>query len=92
MFIERLSFVITPADRVEDFIEADAKVWDPWLRQQRGYIQKTYTRLGNGRIDIRLFWMSEGSMKAAAAKPDMRTVEVRFSATFVGVYNRLPVV
>jgi hypothetical protein len=33
--------------------------------------------------------MSEGSMKAAAAKPDMRTVEVRFSATFVGVYHRV---
>jgi hypothetical protein len=37
MFIERLSFIITPADRVEDFIEADEKVWDPWLRQQRGF-------------------------------------------------------
>jgi hypothetical protein len=90
MHIERLSFIITPADRVEDFIEADAKVWDPWLQQQKGYIKKSYTRLGGGRVDIRLFWMSEWSMKTAAAKPDMRTVEVRFSATFVGVYTRLP--
>ena len=90
MHIERLSFIITPADRVEDFIEADAKVWDPWLQQQKGYIKKSYTRLGGGRVDIRLFWMSEWSMKTAAAKPDMRTVEVRFSATFVGVYQRLP--
>ena len=92
MHIERLSFIITPADRVEDFIEADAKVWDPWLQQQKGYIKKSYTRLGGGRVDIRLFWMSEWSMKTAAAKPDMRTVEVRFSATFVGVYTRLPTV
>ena len=90
MFIERLSFVITPADRVEDFIEADEKVWDPWLRQQKGYIRKTYTRFGNGRVDIRLFWMSEWSMKTAAAKPDMKTVEARFSASFSGVYTRLP--
>ena len=90
MFIERLSFLITPADRVEDFIEADVAVWNPWLQQQKGYIKKTFTRLGNGRVDIRLFWMSEWSMKTAAAKPDMKTVEVRFSATFVGVYHRLP--
>jgi hypothetical protein len=92
MFIERLSFQVSPPDRLEDFIEADAKVWDPWLRQQKGYIRKTYTRLGNGRVDIRLFWMGEKQMQAAAAKPDMRTVEVRFSATFVGVYTRLPTV
>ena len=90
MFIERLSFLITPADRVEDFIDADVAVWNPWLQQQNGYIKKTFTRLGNGRVDIRLFWMSEWSMKTAAAKPDMKTVEVRFSATFVGVYHRLP--
>jgi hypothetical protein len=89
MHIERLSFIITPADRVEDFIEADEKVWDPWLQQQKGYIKKSYTRLGGGRVDIRLFWMSEWSMKTAAAKPDMSTVEVRFSATFVGVYHRV---
>ena len=89
MHIERLSFIITPTDRVEDFIEADAKVWDPWLQQQKGYIKKSYTRLGGGRVDIRLFWMSEWSMKTAAAKPDMRTVEVRFSSTFVGVYHRV---
>jgi hypothetical protein len=90
MHIEKLSFIITPADRVEDFIEADAKVWDPWLQQQKGYIRKTYSRLGNGRVDIRIFWMSDWSMKTAAAKPDMRTIEVRFSATFLGVYTRLP--
>ena len=89
MHIERLSFIITPADWVEGFIKADAKVWDPWLQQQKGYIKKTYTRLGGGRVDIRLFWMSEWSMKTAAAKPDMRTVEVRFSATFVGVYHKV---
>jgi len=92
MFIERLSFQVSPPDRLEDFIEADAKVWDPWLQQQKGYIKKSYTRLGNGRVDIRLYWMSGGSMKTAAAKPEMKTVEVRFSATFVGVYTRLPVV
>jgi hypothetical protein len=90
MHIERLSFLISPADRVEDFIVADMAVWNPWLQQQRGYIKKTFTRLGNGRVDIRIFWMSEWSMKTAAAKPDMVSVQVRFSATFLGVYQRLP--
>ena len=90
MHVERLSFLITPSDRVEDFIDADAAVWDPWLQQQKGYIRKTYSRLGNGRVDIRIYWMSEWSMKTAAAKSEMKSVEVRFSATFVGVYQRLP--
>ena len=90
MFIERLSFQVSPPDRLEGFIEADTAVWTPWLQQQRGYIRKTYTRHPGGRVDIRIFWMSDWSMKTAAAKPDMRSVEVRFSATFVGVYTRLP--
>ena len=92
MFIERLSFRVSPSERVNDFIDADALVWTPWLQQQKGYIKKTYTRVGNGGVDIRIFWMSERNMVAAAAKPDMRNVEVRFSATFVGVYTRLPTV
>ena len=90
MFIERLSFQVSPPDRVEDFIDADVAVWNPWLQQQKGYIKKTFSRLGNGRVDIRLFWMSERNMVAAAAKPDMKTVEVRFSSSFPGVYTRLP--
>ena len=90
MHVERLSFLITPPDRLEGFIEADAAVWDPWLRQQKGYLRKHYQRYPGGRVDIRIYWVSEKSMVQAAAKPDMRSVEVRFSATFVGVYTRLP--
>jgi len=89
MHIERLSFRVSPPERVNDFIDADALVWTPWLQQQKGYIKKTYTRVGNGGVDIRIFWMGEKQMQAAAAKPDMKTVEVRFSATFVGVYHRV---
>ena len=90
MHIERLSFLVAPADRLDDFITTDAKVWNPWLQQQKGFIRKTYTPFGNGRVDIRIFWMSDWSMKTAAAKPDMKTVEVRFSSSFSGVYTRLP--
>ena len=90
MFIERLSFQISPPDRLESFIETDAVVWDPWLRQQKGYIRKHYQRYPGGRVDIRIYWVGEKSMQDAAAKPSMKTIEVQFSAAFLGVYTRLP--
>ena len=59
MEIERLSFLISPKDRVDDFIVADTKVWEPWLQQQRGYLRKQYQRYPTGRVDIRIFWDSK---------------------------------
>ena len=47
MEIERLSFLVNPKDRVDDFIAADTAVWEPWLQQQRGYLRKQYQYTGN---------------------------------------------
>ena len=88
--IERLSFVITPIDRVEEFIEADTAVWEPWLRQQRGYLRKTYQRYPDGRVDIRLFWATKKDLMAASKDPQIPAIDVRLKSQFLGVYTRLP--
>ena len=90
MEIELLSFVIQPPERLEDFIDADAEVWNPWLKQQRGYLRKTYTRYPNGRVHIRIFWASKRDWDAAAKDPQIPALDVRLQSRFLGVYTRLP--
>ena len=90
MQIERLSFVISPQDRVEDFIDADEAVWNTWLRQQRGYLRKTYQRYANGRVDIRLFWATQRDLAVAARSPEIPVLNVKLQAAFLGVFQRLP--
>lgn len=88
--IERLSFVVTPINRVEEFIEADTAVWEPWLRQQRGYLRKTYQRYPAGRVDIRLFWATKKDQVAASKDPQIPALDVVLQSSFLGVYTRLP--
>jgi hypothetical protein len=89
MQIERLSFQISPHNRLEDFIDADEKVWEPWLRQQRGYLRKTYQRYPGGRCDIRIFWASKKDLAAASKSPEIPALDVKLTAQFLGVYTRL---
>jgi hypothetical protein len=88
--IERLSFVVSPPERVEDFIEADEVVWEPWLRQQKGYLRKTYQRYPNGRVDIRIFWATKKDLAAASKDPQIPALDVVLQSSFLGVYQRLP--
>lgn len=90
MEIERLSFQITPADRVDDFIAADGTVWGPWLRQQKGFLRKSVTKYAGGRCDLRLFWASKKDLEKAAKSPEIPALDVRLKAAFLGVYQRLP--
>lgn len=90
MQIERLSFLIVPEDRVEDFIEADEAVWGPWLRNQRGFLRKTYQRYPGGRLDLRIFWDSKKNLDQAAKSPEIPALDVRLRAKFLGVFTRLP--
>jgi hypothetical protein len=89
MEIERLSFLITPKDKVDEFIEADTKVWEPWLQQQRGYLRKHYQRYPTGRVDIRIFWASKRDWDAAARNPELPALDVKLRAEFLGVYQKL---
>ncbi len=90
MLIERLSFQVSPPDRLEDFIDADEKVWNPWLRQQRGFLRKTVQRYPGGRVDLRIFWASPRDMEKAAKDPQLPALDVKLQAQFLGVYTRLP--
>ena len=90
MEIERLSFIISPPDRVEDFIDADAEVWEPWLQQQRGYLRKTYQRYPDGRVDIRIFWDSPKNLEKASKSTEIAALDVKLKAKFLGVFQRLP--
>lgn len=90
MEIERLSFLVTPSYKVDDFVDADQKVWEPWLQQQRGYIRKTVQIYPEGRVDLRIFWASKRDLEKAAKDPQIPALDVRLQAEFLGVYNRLP--
>ena len=90
MQIELLKFQITPVDRVEDFIEADEIVWDPWLRQQRGFLRKTYQRYPNGIVHLRIFWATQRDLAVAEKSSEIPAIDVRLKSQFLGVYTRLP--
>ena len=91
MEIELLKFRVIPEDRVEDFIESDAAVWDSWLRNQRGYLRKTYQRYPGGIVHLRLFWATKRDLDAASKSPEIASMEVRHRSQFTpGVYQRLP--
>jgi hypothetical protein len=89
MEIERLSFLITPKDRVDEFIEADTAVWEPWLQQQRGYLRKQYQRYPTGRVDIRIFWASKRDLDQATKSPEIPVLDVKLQAAFLGVFTRI---
>ena len=90
MVIERLSFIVTPKDRIDDFIKADEAVWNPWLQQQRGYLRKHYQRYPTGRVDIRIWWDSQKNLDAAARSPEIPALDVKLKAAFLGVFQKLP--
>jgi hypothetical protein len=89
MEIERLSFLVTPKDRVDEFIEADTAVWEPWLQQQRGYLRKQYQRYPTGRVDIRIFWSTKRDLDQAAKSPEIPVLDVKLQAAFLGVFTRI---
>jgi hypothetical protein len=89
MEIERLSFLITPKDKINEFIEADEKVWDPWLQQQKGFLRKTYQRYPTGRVDIRIFWARKEDWERASKDPIIPALGVRLQAAFLGVFQKL---
>ncbi len=89
MEIERLSFLITPKDKVDEFIAADTAVWEPWLQQQKGYLRKHYQRYPTGRVDIRIFWDNKKNLQAASKSSEIPALDVKLRAAFLGVYQML---
>ena len=87
MEIERLSFQVSPPERVQEFIKSDTEVWSPWLQQQRGYLRKSYTEYPGGRVDVRIFWASKRDWDKAAKDPQISAIDVRMKSHFLGIYH-----
>ena len=90
MEIETLKYRIIPEDRVVDFLKADHEVWEPWLRQQRGYLSKTANVYPGGIVHLRLYWATKRDWDNAAKDPQIPALDVRLQSAFLGVYQRLP--
>ena len=90
MEIELLKFQVIPEDRTDDFIEVDGEVWGPWLTHQRGYLRKTANVYPGGIVHLRIYWASKRDLDAASKSPEIPALDVRLTAKFLGVYNRLP--
>ena len=89
MEIELLKFRVIPEDRVDDFIDADSAVWEPWLHQQRGYLRKTTQIYPGGIVHLRLYWASKRDLEKASRDPQIPAIDVRLRSQFLGVYQRL---
>lgn len=90
MQIETLKFQVIPEDRTDDFIDADAEIWNGWLQQQRGYLRKTANVYPGGIIHLRIYWTSKRDLEKASKSSEIPSLDVRLRARFLGVYNRLP--
>lgn len=85
MIIEMLVYQISPPKEIENFIDTDAKVWDPWLKQQPGYINKLVSRSGNRQVILTIFWLSKQDLdKAGSKKEEMARLERAMNERIAG--------
>ena len=89
MKIERLSFIVSPADKTNDFIDADAKIWNPHLQLQKGYIRKTSQVYAGGRVEIQIFWKDAAAQKTAEGNLNLELIDRQLQLAFPGVYRLL---
>jgi hypothetical protein len=90
MKVDRISFIISPESRVEDFIEIDRRLYNEWLKQQPGYLTKKYARYPGGRLDLLVFWRSNSDYKTATSKTkDIDRIEAQFRSEMGHTYRRL---
>ncbi len=89
MEIELLHFRVIPEDRTDEFIDADAIVWNPWLQQQRGYLRKTATVYPGGIVHLRIHWDSKKNLEKAAKSVEIPALDVKLRSQFLGVFQRI---
>jgi hypothetical protein len=66
--IESLTFQITPSLSKAVFLDTHGKVWEPWLRQQQGFIRKQIDSVRGNQVTVLLFWDSQENMDRAYGK------------------------
>lgn len=86
--IERLTFQVNPPEYTKDFLMSDSEVWNPWLKRQPGFLNKTSRLVGNGLVELTIFWKSGEGLKGAEAKTQEREmVEAMMRQRFPGTYT-----
>lgn len=68
MVTERLLYQVEPKEFVKDFMQADADVWNPWLKQQPGFLNKTSRILGSNQVEFLIHWASPRDLERASSK------------------------
>ena len=88
MKIERLTFQVNPPEYSKDFLIADSEVWNPWLKRQPGFLNKTSRIVGNGMVELSLFWKDVDSVKKASGKVgELDMVKKLMGDRFPGTYT-----
>jgi len=89
MKIERMSFLINPPFAAQEFADADKQMWDPWLRQRKGFMHKTVTIHSGGRVEIQIFWKSKEDQDNAATHRELPIIEATFRNVVGPIYHLL---
>jgi hypothetical protein len=66
VILEQLQFMVHPAVQ-KDWLKFEEEYWLPWLRQQRGFINKEI-RLSGGIATNMIWWKDKASWDEAARK------------------------
>ena len=89
MKVERLSFLIFPPEKVDDFLETDEEIWTKWLRQRSGFISKRCLRYPGGRVEMMIYWRSKMDQARATDHPEHQIVDATFRNTVGTIYRLL---
>ena len=87
--IERMSFLINPPFAAQEFADVDKQMWDPWLRQRKGFMHKTVTIHPGGRVEIQIFWKSKEDQDNAATHRELPIIEATFRNVVGPIYHLL---
>jgi hypothetical protein len=68
MILEQLQFMVHPSVK-DDWLKFEDDYWLPWLRQQKGFINKQIDYKA-GIATNRIWWKDKESWDEAAAKKD----------------------
>jgi len=89
MFIENLKFIVSPVDKIEDFLKADEEIWTTQLRRQPGFIRKDSAYEPNGLVTLWIYWDDGASMTKAARRLDMNSLDLQLRSKFAGSFFAL---
>ena len=88
MNIEKLLFEVQPHSLLGYFKDLDSRVWDPWLKNQPGFLAKTVTSVPNNFLEMKIFWRSlEDRKRASLKKKEMKDLDKEMIERFPGSFS-----